>query len=140
MTRTGPRSFRTALSATVVAAFTASLLGCASLGPSTTVEVPDVKSVMGTWKGILYRTGFEPDYVTLTIHEDGSYDLTSANPGGSSQGKGKIVLKDGRLFIEGEKGRGVGTLLRNPAGDLLMNVDATLEDNSNVTAKLSLSR
>jgi hypothetical protein len=34
----------------------------------------------------------------------------------------------------------VGTLLRNPAGDLVMNVDATLSDNSTLSAKLWPSR
>jgi hypothetical protein len=56
---------------------------------------------MGTWKGIVYRSGIEPDFVALTIHEDGSYDLVSAQPRGQSQGKGKIVISDGRLLLEG---------------------------------------
>jgi len=30
----------------------------------------------------------------------------------------------------------VGTLLRNPAGDLVMSIDATLSDNTTVSAKL----
>jgi hypothetical protein len=50
------------------------------------------------------------------------------------------VIRDGRLIIEGEKGHGVGTLLRNPGGDLVMNVDAVLSDNSTLTAKLWPSR
>ena len=126
----------------ILAGFAASLLGCASIGPVTPVTVPDVKSVTGTWKGILYRSGFSPDYVTLTIHDDGTYDVVSAEPVGTSQpigitrGHGKIAIKDGRLLFEGEKGRGTGTLLRNPGGDLVMNIDATLSDNSTVTAKL----
>jgi hypothetical protein len=60
----------------------------------------------------------------------------SAQPNGTSRGSGKIVINDGRLRIEGEKGRGVGTLLRNPAGDLVMSIDATLSDNTTVSAKL----
>jgi hypothetical protein len=47
-----------------------------------------------------------------------------------------MVISDGRLRIEGEKGRGVATLLTNPAGDRLMSVEATLSDNSILTAKL----
>ena len=50
------------------------------------------------------------------------------------------MITEGRLILEGEKGRGVGTLLRHPAGDRFMSTDATLSDNSTVTAKLSLSR
>lgn len=116
------------------------LLGCASFGPVTPVAVPDVKAVIGSWKGIVYRSGFEPDSVALTIHDDGSYDVVSAGPGGTSSGKGKIVVSDGRLLVEGERGRGVGTLLRSPAGDLVLNVDMTLNDNTTLTTKLWRSR
>ena len=38
--------------------------------------------------------------------------------------------------MEGEKGRGAGTLVRSPAGDLVLNVDVILNDNSTLTAKL----
>ena len=136
-----PRSLVTVLFA-IIAGFSASLLGCASMGPVTPVSVPDVKSVTGTWKGLLYESGISPNYLTLTIHDDGTYDVVAASPVGTSQpigitrGHGKIAIKDGRLLFEGEKGRGTGTLLRNPGGDLVMNIDATLSDNSTVTAKL----
>ena len=55
---------------------------------------------------------------------------------GESRGRGKIVLSSGRLIIEGERGRGVGPLMRNQASDLVMNIDATLSDNSTLSAKL----
>ncbi len=38
--------------------------------------------------------------------------------------------------MEGERGRGVGTLMRNQAADLVMNIDATPSDNSTLSAKL----
>jgi hypothetical protein len=60
--------------------------------------------------------------------EDGSYDLVSRQAIGESRGRGKIVLSGERLIMEGERGRGVGTLMRNQAGDLVMNIDATLSD------------
>lgn len=141
MTPSGTRSIWANFTATIVVGFAASLIGCASAGPLTTVTVSDVKSVAGTWKGVVYRSSFEPDYVALTIREDGSYDVESRRQTiGGSHGKGKVVISEGRLILEGEKGRGVGTLLRNPAGDRFMNIDATLSDNSTVTAELSLSR
>ena len=132
----GPRSLWNVLTVTVLVGFATALVGCASLGPVTPVMVSDVKSVAGTWKGMLYRSGVQPDYVTLTIRDDGSYDLVSAQPDGTSRGRGKIVINDGRLRIEGEKGHGTGTLLKNPAGDLVMNLDAVLSDHSTVSAKL----
>ncbi len=130
------QSLWTALTATVIIGFAASLLGCASAGPVTPVVVSDVKSVAGTWKGIVYRSGFEPEQVVLTIREDGSYDIVAAQQLGTSRGKGTMVVSNGRLVIEGERGRGVATLLKNPAGDRVMSVEATLSDNSILTAKL----
>ena len=145
MTPRGPRRLGRVLSMILVG-FAASLLGCASLGPVTQVTVPDVKSVTGTWKGLIYRSGISPDYATLTIHDDGTYEVVLAEPVGTSQpigitrGHGKIAIKDGRLLFEGVNGHGVGMLLKNPGGDLVMNVDATLNDNSTLTAKLFPSR
>ena len=140
MTGSALRSFAAVLTAAVVVAFAASLLGCASYGPATHVAVPDVKFVTGTWKGTVYRSGFEPESVALAIHDDGSYDVVLAGSSGTSRGRGKIVISDGRLLVEGEKGRGAGTVLRNPAGDLVLNVDMILNDNSTLTAKLWPSR
>ena len=113
MTRTGLRSLGSVLTA-FLAGFTATLVGCASFGPVTPVAVSDIEAVSGTWKGVVYRTSeLEPDYVTLTIRGDGSYDVVSAQePIGASRGRGKIVINEGRLRMEGEKGRGVGTVLR----------------------------
>ena len=111
-----PRRKTAILAATVVVAFAASLLGCASFGPVTPVAVPDVKAMIGLWKGVVYRSGFEPDSVALTIHDDGSYDVVSVGPGGTSSGRGRIVVSDRRLLVEGERGRGAGTLLRGPDG------------------------
>jgi hypothetical protein len=138
MTRTGLRSLGTVLFAFVVGA-AASLGGCASLGSDTPVEVPDIKAVTGTWKGVVYQTSqFTPDNITLTIQEDGSYDVVSARqPIGTSRGKGKITVSEGRLIFEGEKGRGMGRVLRDPDGRLTMTVDATLSDNSTLSAKLT---
>jgi hypothetical protein len=139
MTPNGTRSLWTAFAATVVVGFAASLIGCASAGPLTPVVVSDVKSVAGTWKGVIYQSGYQPDYIILTIQEDGSYQFTSRQALGSTRGKGTIVISGGRLIIQGEKGRGVATVLRSPNGDRIMDVQATLSDNSIVTAKLSLS-
>jgi hypothetical protein len=132
MTRSAVRSFAAALTATVVVASAASLLGCAA----TLVAVPDVKSVTGTWKGTVYPSSLEPESVALAIHDDGSYDVVLAGSSGTSRGSGKILISDGRLLVEGKKGWGVGTLLRNSDGDLVLNVDMILNDNSTLTAKL----
>jgi hypothetical protein len=136
MTPSKARSLRTAFAATIVLVFAASLIGCASIGPLTPVAVSDVKSVAGTWEGVVYQSGSEPDHITLTILEDGSYDVVSRQTYGTSRGKGRIVVSEGRLILQGEKGRGLGTLSSNPSGDRVMNIEATLSDNRLLTAKL----
>jgi hypothetical protein len=128
------------LTATVVLGFAVSLVGCASLGPVTPVAVSDLGSVAGTWKGVVYGPGSEPEYVELTIGADGSYDVVSRQEIGESRGSGKIVIRDGRLLLEGPKGHGVGTVVTNAAGDRVMNIEATLSDNSTLSAELSRSR
>jgi hypothetical protein len=128
------------LAVAVIVGLSVSLVGCASIGPVTPVAVSDIKSVSGTWEGTVYLTGSERDDVTLTIRDDGSYDVVSKRGLGVSSGKGHIVVSDGRLVIEGERGRGVGTVLRNRAGDVLMKVDMTLSDNSNLSAEVWRTR
>ena len=137
MTRAGLRSLGAVLTAFTVGLATA-LAGCASFGPVAPFAVSDIKSVTGTWKGIVYpKSESEPYSVTLTIREDSSYDVLSQEAIGTSRSNGKITIRDGRLIMEGQRGRGVGTVLRDPAGNLLMQVDATLSDNSTLTAKLA---
>jgi hypothetical protein len=138
MTLSGARSPWMVLTVAVVVA--AVLVGCASTGPLTPVAVTDIKSVAGKWKGVVYRPGIEGDYIELTIREDGSYDFLSRQTVGSSTGRGKMVVSDGRLVIQGEKGRGVATVLKNAGGDRVMKVEATLADNSTLSASLSPSR
>lgn len=134
------RSLRSSLALTVLVSFAALLVACASLGPAVPVAVTDVKSVAGKWRGIVYRTGSEPDYVEVTIREDGSYDLMSRQTYGTSRGRGTLVAKDGRLIIQGERGQGVATLTRSAAGDRVLLVEATMSDNSTLSAKLTPSR
>jgi hypothetical protein len=137
MTLSSRRVVFSVLVGTVIVGFSVSLVGCANLGPVTPVAVSDVKSVSGTWEGIVYLPGSERTDVTLTIRDDGWYDVVSKKILGASRGKGRIVISDGRLVLEGERGlRGVGTVLRNPAGDVLMKIEATLSDNSNLSADL----
>jgi hypothetical protein len=125
------------LAVTVIVGFAVSLVGCANLGPVTPVAISDVTSVSGTWGGIVYLPGSERDEVTLTIRDDGSFDVVSKKILGASRGKGHIVISDGRLLLEGAGGlRGTGTVLRNPAGDALMKIEATLSDNSHLSAQL----
>jgi hypothetical protein len=88
----------------------------------------------------VYESSSEPDYITLTIQEDGSYEVVSRKMLGASRGKGQIVIRDGRLILQGQKGRGVGTLLSSADGARVMRIEATLSDNRILTAELGPSR
>jgi hypothetical protein len=141
MTHSGRRSVRSVIAITVIVGFASSLVGCANLGPVTPVAVSDVNSVSGTWEGIVYLPRVEPgserNDVTLTIGDDGSFEVVSKKMLGASRGTGRIVISDGRLVFEGARGlHGVGTVLRNPAGDVLMKIEGTLADNSHLSATL----
>jgi hypothetical protein len=140
MTPNSRRPVCSALAVGVIVGLAVSLIGCASIGPVTPVAVSDVKSLSGRWEGTVYLPGSERDDVTLTIRDDGSYDVLSKRGLGVSSGRGHIVISDGRLIIEGQRGRGVGTVLRNRAGDVVMKVDMTLSDNSNLSAELWRTR
>jgi hypothetical protein len=140
MTPNSRRLILRMLVVTVIVGSSVSLVGCASIGPVTPVAVSDVKSLSGTWEGTVYLPGSERDDVTLTIRDDGSYDVVSKRGVGASTGRGHIVVGDGRLVIEGERGRGAATVLRNAAGNVLMKVDMTLSDNRNLSAQLWRTR
>jgi hypothetical protein len=137
MTASSRRRIFSAFAVAIIVAFCVSLAACANLGPVTPVAVSDVKAVSGTWRGIVYLPGSERSDTTLTIGEDGSYDVVWTKNVGVSRGKGRVIISGGRLVLEGERGlRGVGTVLRNSAGDVVMKVEATLSDNSYLSAEL----
>jgi len=134
-----PNGSRLLWTAAVVVGLAASLVGCASLGPATPVPVFDIGAVAGTWKGVVYGPGSERQNVDLVIRSDGSYEVVARQPIGESRSKGKVVVSDGRLLFEGERGHGVGTLQTNPAGNRSMNIEATLSDGRILTAQLATS-
>jgi hypothetical protein len=128
------------LAVLVVLASSVSLVGCSSIGPVTEVAVSDVKSLSGTWQGTVYLPGSERDDVTLTISDDGSYEVVSRRSLAVTTGMGRILVENGRLVIEGKRGQGSGTVLRSPNGYDLMKVEMTLSDNSHLAAELWRTR
>jgi hypothetical protein len=136
MTPSAAPSLRAIITRIAIAAFAVVLVGCASVAPATPVPVTDLKSVAGTWKGVAAWRGAEAESIELTIREDGTYDVVSRQSTSVSRGKGKVEVSDGRLILEGERGRGVGTVLRSGAGDRVMDIDATLSDNYILSVRL----
>ena len=90
----------------------------------------------------MYRSSnVPPESVELTIREDGSFHIESRERIGASHGRGKIVIRDGRLILQGEDAsRGVGTLHASSEGSRVLYIEATLSDNSMVSAQLSPTR
>jgi hypothetical protein len=135
------RSLWTVLPAFAVLGFAAAVAGCASAGPVRPVAVSEIKSVAGTWKGLAYSRDPVQETIELTIHEDGSYDVVSSGRTPSeSRSKGRIELRDGRLILQGERGRGLGTVLSSPGGERVMNIEATMSDNRILSVRLWPSR
>lgn len=124
------------LAALVLVGFQIALTGCSSLGRATLVAVTDIRSLSGTWAGTVYLPGSQPDEVTLTIAEDGAYHVVSKAGLDVTTGNGRILVSEGHLVIEGDRGRGAGTVLRSPNGDLYIVLDMTLSNNSNISAEL----
>ena len=68
--------------------------------------VANFKGVAGKWQGLLVRNPRtrDDDWVTLVIGETGTYEFASYRMIGVFAGKGKLVLTDGKLSAESEKG------------------------------------
>src|SRR5262245_4503163 len=78
--------------ASAVVVLAASLVGCVSFGPLSTIAVSDVKSLAGSWKGVVYGYGgASRTDVEMTIQEDGSYRVAARHGIGTSHGEGKIL-------------------------------------------------
>jgi hypothetical protein len=121
----------------VAVVLAASLVGCVSIGPVSPVEVSDVKILAGTWKGVVYGyNGAARTDVDMTIQEDGSYQVAARQSIGASHGEGKILIHEGRLIIQGQRGDGVATLMSDAAGRRVILVEMTLFDNSHLSARL----
>ena len=131
-----------AVLAALLVGVAATLVGCATSGGP--IAVSDIKTVTGIWQGIVYpNSELDPYRVTLTIRGDGTFEVVSVarQSIGISSGKGTVVIRDGRLIFESEKGgRGEARLLEDRAGNRTMMVDATLSDNSTLSAQLSHSK
>jgi hypothetical protein len=88
------------------------------------VAVSDVGSVAGKWSGLmeLEGGGDREDFVEMTIERDGAYRASGARTIGLMDGKGKVVVADGKLRLDGDKGaRATGTLYeRSPERSLVV--------------------
>jgi hypothetical protein len=80
---------------------------------ATAVRIDDFKAVAGVWEGLLSglaAASSRDDWVVMKIGEDGAYEFTSLRQIGAFHGSGRLKLADGRLLLEGPRGRATFTL------------------------------
>ena len=109
--------------------------------PSTAVGIADFKSVAGVWDGILHglpspRSRYDGDWIMLRIGDDGSYEFASFREIGVFRGSGTLRLSEGRLFLEGPRGRATLTLYADD-GRRLLRADGVSDDGLKLTAELT---
>lgn len=116
--------------------------GCAPMEPvppppSTPVAVSAFTQVAGNWAGILKATPRlrKDDWVTVTIHNDGSYQFKSVRTIGIMHGEGTFTLSDGKLRSETDRGWIVATLYEEN-GRRMLKVEAATKEGSPYSADL----
>lgn len=119
------------------------LVGCAG-GPPAAATVPvaitDIKTVAGKWSGIYARdttSSSREDWVELAIKEDGTYEFGSFRQVGALHGKGKLTLRDGKLYGQSERGGSLVYALFDRGGKPLLKVAAQDAAGMGYTAELT---
>ena len=117
--------------------------GCASGTANTTargtpIAVTDVGMVVGRWAGLSDLPGHRNDdeYVEVTLHDDGTYEATSARTIGFMDAHGRVALNDGRLLITGNSGSNGTATLYSIGGQQTLWIEMTTVRAGNVTARL----
>ena len=132
---------RAACFGTLVGVFAGSL-GCAPIEqppspPSTPVSVSAFTQVAGNWAGILKATPRlrKDDWVTVTIHDDGSYQFKSVRTIGIMHGEGTFTLAEGKLRSETDRGWIVATLYED-AGRRMLKAEGATKEGTQYSADL----
>ena len=104
-----------------------SVSACANVGkhrepPTTVVAIKDIQTVTGTWNGLLKRRPRDrgDDFVTVSIHGDGTYEFASARAIGMFTGVHTLKLEDGRLQEQSDDGYAIFTLYERDGEQVIM--------------------
>jgi hypothetical protein len=103
------------------------------------VPITDFRAVSGQWAGpVVGLAGRreEGDWVKLAIAADGSYNFGITRTIGVFGGNGQFTLQDGKLAMQGERGRATFTLLEG-GGRRRLRGDGVLTSGGAVTADLT---
>ena len=124
----------------VLICVTAMFLGCAAAQlrqPPSQVPISDFKQVAGKWEGLLTPVPRKrEDWVELRIKEDGAYHFSSFRMMGEFFGSGTLMLTDGKMMTEGDRGKAIFILYESDGGRMLK-VDATMKSGLQYTAELT---
>ncbi|HJT19861.1 MAG TPA: hypothetical protein VJ746_05300 [Nitrospira sp.] len=100
------------------------IMACSQLDPAGSmllepVPITEIKSVAGTWEGLVVRTPADrrEDWVTLRIQDDGTYRFEAFRTIGVFSGTGRFELQDGKLSTKSERGSMSLQLQRHPGKD-----------------------
>ena len=119
---------------------------CASGSPSpraaSPVPITDFGMVAGRWEGTakgLASARQDDDWIKLTIGKDGAYDFGIYRTIGVFGGKGQATITDGKLQMEGERGRATYVLYEGD-GRRYLRGDGVLHSGGTVSVELRPAR
>ena len=75
------------------------------------------------------------DWLEVTIREDGAYEFSSFRTIGAATGSGTLLLKDGNLMTESDRGSATYTLY-DRGGMRVLVFDAVMKDGIRYSANL----
>lgn len=123
--------------------------GCETTGPArdahwVPVAISHVSDVAGKWEGLMTRSphrtrALDEDWVRVSISEDDTVHFASYRTIGVFSGSGKMVLEDGKLVADSERGR-VACVLYAAGVQRMLKVTGTARDGLEYSAELTPAR
>jgi predicted small secreted protein len=134
------RSIGAWLALALAAATLASCAATTGRGRATLVPVTDLRTVAGTWTGLVRQgTSAPDDWVELTIRADGAYEASSAPAIGAFKERGTLRLDGGALRSSGPNGSAVYRLYYQGGARVLL-AEYTAKDGTPYSAEFTIAR
>lgn len=132
-----------------VAAVMLIVQGCETTGPAREVHwvpvaISTISDVVGTWEGLMTRSPHrtrarDEDWLRVSIGEDSILQFASYRTIGVFSGTGRLVLEDGKLVADSERGR-VACALYAAGVQRMLKVTGTARDGLEYSAELTPAR
>ena len=115
------------------------LLALAIPAIATAQPTPEMKSLVGKWKGTGTSPGGNND-LEWTIQENGTVGVVVGTPGGPRVGAARLGIKDGKFFYDSASSSGVVTV-EGAGDDRVLKYEAVFKrDGSRGGAELRLAK